>query len=60
MSASYADAYLKFHEDLGLLRLDDKEMASLSAIALFSTGEIRGKCYNNLVTTCLSFGSQLN
>jgi len=39
MSADYADAYLKFHEDLGLLRLDDKEMASLSAIALFSTGK---------------------
>ena len=38
MSETYADAYLKFHEDLGLLRLDDKEMAALSAIALFSTG----------------------
>ena len=38
MSNEYTDAYLKFHEDLKILQLDDIEMASLSAIALFSAG----------------------
>jgi len=38
MSETYADAYLKFHEDLSSLALNDVEMALLSAIALFSAG----------------------
>ena len=38
MSHEYADTYLKFHHDLKILQLDDTEMASLSAIALFSAG----------------------
>nr|NP_001071847.1 nuclear receptor [Ciona intestinalis]BAE06747.1 nuclear receptor [Ciona intestinalis] len=36
MSVEYTDNYLKFHEDLSALQLDDVEMSSLSAIALFS------------------------
>ncbi|XP_076800626.1 vitamin D3 receptor B-like isoform X2 [Clavelina lepadiformis] len=36
MSDDYTDTYLKFHEDLSALRLDDIEMSTLSAIALFS------------------------
>ena len=38
MSDEYTDSYLKFHEDLKILQLDDTEMAALSAIALFSAG----------------------
>ena len=40
MSDDYTDTYLKFHEDLSALRLDDIEMSTLSAIALFSAGSI--------------------
>jgi len=36
MSETYADTYLKFHEDLNALNLDDTEMACLSAIAILS------------------------
>nr|CAB3264434.1 VDR-a [Phallusia mammillata] len=36
MSEDYTDAYLKFHEDLSILNLNDMEMASLSALSLFS------------------------
>uniref|UniRef100_H2YD29 Uncharacterized protein n=1 Tax=Ciona savignyi TaxID=51511 RepID=H2YD29_CIOSA len=36
MSEDYTDYYLKFHEDLSSLQLDDVEMSALSAVALFS------------------------
>jgi hypothetical protein len=36
MSETYADTYLKFHEDLNALNLDDTEMSCLSAIAILS------------------------
>ena len=39
MSETYADTYLKFHEDLNALNLDDTEMACLSAIAILSPGK---------------------
>ena len=56
MSHEYADTYLKFHHDLKILQLDDTEMASLSAIALFSAGMLYFKIFI-LNVVHISFGT---